>query len=113
MTLSFSFGVKALEGWFHRQAGEDLKGSGLDSYKVCLIEELGAKTENLACYPWDIMWWFPSEKQRTETRAGSAWEFAAAEKLSPLVTKGSNQNTDKGTAVWWYLQMDEKGELMG
>lgn len=40
MTLSFSLTVNALEGGFHKQAGEDLKSTGLDSYKVYLREKL-------------------------------------------------------------------------
>lgn len=82
MALSFSFSVNTSEDLFHRQSGDDRKSIGLDSYKVYLIEELeGAKSKSQTCFHCDLMRWFPSEKQRTDVRAGSSCCFAAELKL--------------------------------
>lgn len=43
-----------------------------------MIEELeGAKSESWACSHCDLMSWFPSAKQRTDARAGQAWDFSS------------------------------------
>ena len=55
--MTLCFWLESLRRLISQAVGEDLKGTGLDSYKVYLIEELreGAKPQGVGRSPCDLM----------------------------------------------------------